>query len=99
MYQLVNPSIATSAIKQTNELKDEKAAEKQSKAAKVGGDRSDGFSMLYVQLVIDCCDLLIPGSAVGWLPVGLLVVGTATSISSILAGQRIWMKVQSAHRL
>ncbi|KEQ78863.1 hypothetical protein M438DRAFT_369928 [Aureobasidium pullulans EXF-150] len=45
-------------------------------------------------LVLDCCDILIPGSAVGWIPVDSVTVGIASSISSIIAGQQIWARVQ-----
>lgn len=52
-------------------------------------------SRLYTQLVIDGCDLFIPGSAIGWLPVGALVVGTCSTVSTLLAGQQIWARVHA----
>lgn len=45
-------------------------------------------------LVLDCCDILIPGSAVGWIAVDSVTVGIASCISSIIAGQQIWVRVQ-----
>lgn len=50
---------------------------------------------IYRQLVIDCCDVFIPGSSIGWIPVGPTVVGTAQFISTVLAGQVIWNRVQA----
>lgn len=55
---------------------------------------SAGLTKIYSQLVIDSCDILIPGAAVGWIPVGPLVVGIASSISTTLAGSQIWQRVQ-----
>ncbi|EME78474.1 uncharacterized protein MYCFIDRAFT_36825 [Pseudocercospora fijiensis CIRAD86] len=50
-------------------------------------------SRVYTQLIIDCCDLFIPGSAVGWIPVGLVFVGSASTVSSLLAGRQIWNRL------
>ena len=44
--------------------------------------------------LIDVCDILIPGSAVGWIPVGPVIVGIASCLSSRITGGRIWTKVQ-----
>ncbi|CAK3925622.1 hypothetical protein DOTSEDRAFT_177660 [Lecanosticta acicola] len=55
-------------------------------------------SKLYSQLLIDTCDLFIPGAAVGWIPAGPIVVGTASTISTTVAGRQIWKRVQqNAH--
>jgi hypothetical protein len=53
---------------------------------------------LYTNLVVDCCDILIPGSAVNWIPVSSVTVGIASSISSIIIGQQIWSRVQKQSR-
>ncbi|WPH03777.1 Hypothetical protein R9X50_00666000 [Acrodontium crateriforme] len=50
---------------------------------------------IYRQLVIDCCDVCIPGSSIGLIPVSPTVVGSAQFISTILAGQVIWNRVQA----
>lgn len=50
---------------------------------------------ILTQLTIDAADLFIPGAAVGWIPVSALVVGSASLISTTLAGQQIWTKVQA----
>jgi hypothetical protein len=52
----------------------------------------------YTNLVVDCCDILIPGSAVNWIPVSSVTVGIASSISSIIIGQGIWSRVQKQSR-
>jgi hypothetical protein len=53
---------------------------------------------LYTNLVIDCCDILIPGSAVNWIPASPLTVGIASSISSLIVGKQIWERVQMEAR-
>jgi hypothetical protein len=53
---------------------------------------------LYTTLIIDCCDILIPGSAVNWIPVSSVTVGIASSISSMIVGQQIWTRVQKQSR-
>lgn len=56
-------------------------------------------SRIYQQLVIDCCDLTLPGSAIGWSPSALaspLVVGIASTISTTVSGRQIWRRVQQS---
>ena len=60
-----------------------------------GTNTSQRRTTLVTNLVIDGCDLVIPGSAVGWTPLDKTIVGTAMAISTILAGRRIWSTVQS----
>lgn len=50
----------------------------------------------YTQLAIDHCDIFLPGSAVGWIPVGSVMVGTCQSISSLLAMGQVWERVSKA---
>lgn len=49
---------------------------------------------IWTQLAIDCNDLVIPGSAVGWISAGPIFVGTCSTISTALAGRQIWDRVQ-----
>ena len=51
-----------------------------------------------VDLVIDICDLSIPGTAVGWLSMDKITIGVAMAISSILVTQRIWYEVTKVPR-
>ena len=55
-------------------------------------------SRLLTDLAIDCCDIVLPGTAVGWIPASQFVVGSCQSISSILAGRRIWDRVNARAR-
>nr|POE65031.1 putative amino-acid permease c15c4.04c [Quercus suber] len=64
-------------------------------SSKAAPSRHAVKSKLFTQLAIDGCDLLLPGSAVGWIPVDWVTVGTASTISTVLAGREIWNRVQS----
>ncbi|OCT51489.1 Peroxisomal biogenesis factor 11 [Cladophialophora carrionii] len=48
---------------------------------------------MYRQLVIDGCDLLIPGAAVGWLALDPITVGVAGSVSALVGGSDAWARV------
>ncbi|EXJ86130.1 hypothetical protein A1O1_06500 [Capronia coronata CBS 617.96] len=45
------------------------------------------------QIVIDGCDLLIPGAVVGWVPLDPVTVGMAGSISALLGASDVWARV------
>ncbi|KAJ5805332.1 hypothetical protein N7474_011219 [Penicillium riverlandense] len=45
---------------------------------------------LMKQLVADSCDLLLPGSFLGWIPLGDLAVGVSTVVSTLITGQQVW---------
>lgn len=47
------------------------------------------------RLLIDVCDLFIPGSVTGWLAVSSADVGMFSVLSTVLAGTDIWTRVQS----
>lgn len=46
------------------------------------------------QLVVDCLNLTIPGSLLGWIPVSDLGIALAMLISTILVWPAIWGKTQ-----
>src|ERR1700761_435862 len=48
-------------------------------------DKEGKRKQIYKQLVMDGCDLIIPGAAVGWVSADPVTVGVAQSISTILA--------------
>ncbi|KAL2817655.1 peroxisomal biogenesis factor 11 [Aspergillus granulosus] len=48
-------------------------------------------STLVKRIVINVCDLTLPGSFVGWLPVTGLQIGIAMVVSTLLAGHGIWV--------
>ncbi|OAP60702.1 hypothetical protein AYL99_05704 [Fonsecaea erecta] len=50
---------------------------------------------VFRQLVIDSCDLLIPGTAVGWFRIDPVTVGVAGSVSALLGGSDVWYRVNA----
>jgi hypothetical protein len=48
------------------------------------------------QILTDSFDLLIPGSVTGWARTSPAIVGLATVISTLLASEEIWYRVQRA---
>lgn len=46
---------------------------------------------LVKKMIIDSCDLALPGSFIGWVPVTALQVGLAMVVSTLLAGHNVWM--------
>jgi hypothetical protein len=60
-------------------------------------ERKDGGSgPLMKRIVVDGCDLLIPGVFLGWIQVSEVVVGMAMVVSTLVAGRDIWIKAQQA---
>lgn len=45
---------------------------------------------LVKQLVADSCDLLLPGSFLGWIPLSDLTIGVSTVVSTLITGQQVW---------
>jgi hypothetical protein len=50
--------------------------------------------VLIKKIAIDACDLVVPGSGVGWIPASPGTVGMAMVISTLLASEDIWARVQ-----
>jgi hypothetical protein len=46
---------------------------------------------LVKRIVIDVCDLTLPGSFIGWVPVTGLQIGLAMVVSTVLAGHNVWL--------
>ncbi|KAL2821404.1 peroxisomal biogenesis factor 11 [Aspergillus cavernicola] len=46
---------------------------------------------LLKQIIINACDLTLPGSFIGWTPVTGLQIGAAMVVSTVLAGHGIWV--------
>jgi cytoskeletal protein RodZ len=55
---------------------------------------SSKTSAIWEAIVIDACDLFLPGSSLGWLPVSTLVVGIAGTTSTTVAGKQIWLRLR-----
>lgn len=53
---------------------------------------------LYKKLLIDGCDILIPGSTLGWIPVDSLSVGITGCISTLTSMKDIWSRVAGSKR-
>lgn len=93
-------STKASSSKESEEMKKETKRSKTPAAATFSTEKppnTTNLSKIYTQLIIDCCDILLPGSAVGWSPAVLaapLVVGVASTVSTTLAGREIWKRVQ-----
>lgn len=50
---------------------------------------------MYLDLITDSLDLTIPGSAVGWIALDKVTVGIAMAASSMIAGKRMWDRIQA----
>lgn len=48
---------------------------------------------LVKQIVVECCDLLIPAELLGWYPTGDLVLGITMVLSTLVTSQSIWSRV------
>ena len=96
IYQLLQYRSSIPSTEDTqasiSENKDERPREKEP----VQNATTNTYSKIFVQLAIDCCDLIIPAVGLGWVSLDVVFVGVAGSISSMLAGQEIWNRVQSA---
>lgn len=87
----VRPSPSNAPSKSSSIDKEETSKEPPEQSA----TRIVPYRPLLTRLAIDCCDLTIPGSSLGWIPVQLYIVGAAQFTSSALAGLQIWRRVQS----
>jgi len=56
------------------------------------------YYTLVKNLIIQGCDILIPGSLVGWIDASPLVVSTATVASTILVGIDRWTTVRKQNQ-
>jgi hypothetical protein len=102
MYQIFLGSalFAQPAKSATTEKVESSTSEKKQTGEKASpksqtGTPSGDMSSIYKQFIIDGCDILIPGSVVGWIPADPVTVGVAMSLSSFLSARDIWFKVNS----
>jgi hypothetical protein len=49
---------------------------------------------LLKRIVVDGCDLTLPGSFLGWIALGDLGVGMAMVVSTVVASRDIWARAQ-----
>jgi hypothetical protein len=59
-------------------------------------DRKEHRSKIIKKIVIDGCDLFIPGSTTGWMVVSTANVGLLSVVSTVLAATDTWIRVQNA---
>lgn len=88
-------------VKETTAQNDKKTSEKNNETVDaVKGTSGDPVKSwgtdpkIRTQLAIDFSDLIVPGAAVGWIPVGPIIVGVASTISTVITGRQIWNRVQ-----
>jgi hypothetical protein len=75
--------------------KEKKKGTKGSLDKKVANSGPKKRRLPYKQIVIDGCDLFIPGAVVGWLPLSALTVAVAMAISTVLQLTDMWPKIQA----
>lgn len=63
---------------------EKKPAEKQTKP---------DLTPLVKSLIVDACDIVIPGSVLGWIPASSTQVGIAMIVSTLVASGDIWAQV------
>ncbi|KAL2832780.1 peroxisomal biogenesis factor 11 [Aspergillus pseudoustus] len=69
---------------------------KTEKGAKTPAATGPSKSALVKGIVINACDLTLPGSFVGWVPATGLQIGIAMVVSTLLAGHNIWVAQRQA---
>ncbi|RAL13263.1 PEX11 domain protein [Aspergillus homomorphus CBS 101889] len=70
-----------------------KGARKGKKGGTLANARKVDMSALVKRVVVDGCDLLIPGSYLGWIGVGQVGVGGTMVVSTLLSLREIWRSV------
>jgi hypothetical protein len=79
----------------SSEKNTEEKLKAKSSAKSPGGTPPGDMKQVYKQFFMDGCDILIPGSVVGWIPADAVTVGVAMSLSSYLSARQIWLTVNS----
>ncbi|GKZ30581.1 hypothetical protein AbraIFM66950_009658 [Aspergillus brasiliensis] len=66
---------------------------KDEKSEKKPAPSINRFSLLKKMLCVDACDLLIPGTFLGWIEMGQLEVGIGMVVSTLVSGWDMWNAV------
>jgi hypothetical protein len=74
----------------------DKAQQDEKKGGSTKKRKVEGSGPLMKRIVVDGCDLLIPGVFLGWIQASEVVVGMAMVVSTLVAGRDIWIKAQQA---
>jgi hypothetical protein len=96
MYQIfLGSAMFTQPTKSTTTEKVDASTDNKSSTSEKSqsGAPQRDMSQVYKQFIVDGCDILIPGSVVGWIPADAVTVGVAMSLSSFLSARDIWFKV------
>jgi hypothetical protein len=59
-------------------------------------ERKEKRANIMKKIIIDSCDLFIPGSTTTWMVVSSASVGVLSVVSTVLAATDIWTRVQNA---
>jgi hypothetical protein len=71
------------------------SSEKSLKEVDAAAERDSALRWnLLKKLMIDCCDIYIPGGITGWLMASSGTVGVLGMLSTLLASKDIWKRVQ-----
>ncbi|KAJ9609748.1 hypothetical protein H2200_006076 [Cladophialophora chaetospira] len=96
------PGSTTSLFKHLTDEKKSASKSNGEKTSEEVASKPDSTSLqaaklrsLYRQLVIDSCDVIIPGAAVGWLSLDPVTVGIAGTISALVGGSDAWARVNA----
>ncbi|KAL4998426.1 peroxisomal biogenesis factor 11 [Aspergillus recurvatus] len=72
-----------------------KTSSSSSEKSKAGAQQSSPPKRLLLKrIIIDGCDLTLPGSFLGWTPVTPLQIGFGMVVSTVLAGHDVWLAQQ-----
>ena len=93
LYQLYMEPVAVSGKKTEIEEKN-KENEKVIQLMEIT-ERKEKRSKIIKKILIDGCDLFIPGSTTGWMVVSTANVGLLSVFSTVLAATGIWIRVQN----
>ena len=95
LYQLAVDQPALRSKQTADRKTKQKAGAGTKDSVPVQNATDPAYSKIYIQLVIDCADVLIPAASLQWLAVEDVYVGLAGSLTSIIAGRDVWAKVQA----
>jgi hypothetical protein len=94
LYYLYTTPLVASGKKEESDEKNKKN-EKVMQMMEIT-ERKEKRSKIMKKIVIDGCDLFIPGSTTGWMVVSTANVGLLSVVSTVLAATDIWIRVQNA---
>ncbi|KAL4790969.1 peroxisomal biogenesis factor 11 [Aspergillus venezuelensis] len=95
-WELIFPTITTVPVKISE--KDSSSGKGKSKSKGKGQPQTQQVTApkwpLIKRIIIDGCDLTLPGSFIGWVPASGLQIGIGMFVSTLLAGHEVWLRQQ-----